>query len=269
MPILIPWWRSWRKTADSSNVRWKSNRWCSLSTTSPRSRTRLPTASDEKAGGCALAADGIEAIRLNSALHPDLIVLDVMLPGMDGIQVCRSIRAKSDVPVLFLSARGRRCRSNSRSRDRRRRLSDQAVCHARAGCTRAREPASRSRAPASASSPPAPSVRYPIRRRDDGSAALVRSRSIQPPIPCGSMGRSLHSSRKSSTCCSISWSDPNVTLSREALLRHVWKYEHSVDTRTVDVHVRGLRQKIESDPSNPVLLETVRGYGYRLSTPGD
>ncbi len=60
---------------------------------------------------------------------------------------------------------------------------------------------------------------------------------------------------------------PNVTLSREALLRHVWKYEHTVDTRTVDVHVRGLRQKIESDPSNPVLLETVRGYGYRLTAP--
>jgi two-component system alkaline phosphatase synthesis response regulator PhoP len=60
---------------------------------------------------------------------------------------------------------------------------------------------------------------------------------------------------------------PNVTLSREALLRDVWKYEYSVDTRTVDVHVRGLRQKIEADPSNPVLLETVRGYGYRLTSP--
>ena len=60
---------------------------------------------------------------------------------------------------------------------------------------------------------------------------------------------------------------PNVTLSREALLRHVWKYEHSVDTRTVDVHVRGLRQKIETDPSNPLLIETVRGYGYRLTAP--
>jgi DNA-binding response OmpR family regulator len=60
---------------------------------------------------------------------------------------------------------------------------------------------------------------------------------------------------------------PNVTLSREALLRHVWKYEHSVDTRTVDVHVLGLRQKIETDPSNPLLIETVRGYGYRLTAP--
>jgi DNA-binding response OmpR family regulator len=60
---------------------------------------------------------------------------------------------------------------------------------------------------------------------------------------------------------------PNVALSREALLRHVWKYEHSVDTRTVDVHVRGLRQKIEADPANPTLLETVRGYGYRLTDP--
>jgi DNA-binding response OmpR family regulator len=62
---------------------------------------------------------------------------------------------------------------------------------------------------------------------------------------------------------------PNVTLSREALLRHVWKYEHSVDTRTVDVHVRGLRQKIEADPADPVMLTTVRGYGYRMTAPPD
>ena len=62
---------------------------------------------------------------------------------------------------------------------------------------------------------------------------------------------------------------PNVTLSREALLRNVWKYEQSVDTRTVDVHIRGLRQKIETDPSHPLLLETVRGYGYRLTVPPD
>jgi two-component system alkaline phosphatase synthesis response regulator PhoP len=62
---------------------------------------------------------------------------------------------------------------------------------------------------------------------------------------------------------------PNVTISRGALLRHVWKYEHSVDTRTVDVHVRGLRQKIEPDPAEPIFLTTVRGYGYRLSAPSD
>ncbi|MEZ4506028.1 MAG: helix-turn-helix domain-containing protein [Thermomicrobiales bacterium] len=61
---------------------------------------------------------------------------------------------------------------------------------------------------------------------------------------------------------------PNLTITRDALLRHVWKYEHSVDTRTVDVHIRGLRQKIEADPSNPRLIETVRGYGYRLVDEG-
>ena len=57
---------------------------------------------------------------------------------------------------------------------------------------------------------------------------------------------------------------PNIVLSREALLREVWGYDFPVDTRTVDVHIRGLRKKLERDPSQPLLIETVRGYGYRL-----
>jgi DNA-binding response OmpR family regulator len=59
---------------------------------------------------------------------------------------------------------------------------------------------------------------------------------------------------------------PGIVLSRDALLREVWGYAFPVDTRTVDVHIRGIRQKIERDPSQPALIETVRGYGYRFST---
>ncbi len=57
---------------------------------------------------------------------------------------------------------------------------------------------------------------------------------------------------------------PGVVLTREALLREVWGYDFPIDTRTVDVHIRGLRQKVEVDPSEPRLIETVRGYGYRF-----
>jgi DNA-binding response OmpR family regulator len=62
---------------------------------------------------------------------------------------------------------------------------------------------------------------------------------------------------------------PGIVLSRDALLREVWGYAFPVDTRTVDVHIRGIRQKIERDPSQPALIETVRGYGYRFSTRPD
>jgi two-component system alkaline phosphatase synthesis response regulator PhoP len=58
---------------------------------------------------------------------------------------------------------------------------------------------------------------------------------------------------------------PGIVLSRDALLRRVWGYDYPVDTRTVDVHVRWLRQKIEDDPANPRRIETVRGYGYRFA----
>ena len=59
---------------------------------------------------------------------------------------------------------------------------------------------------------------------------------------------------------------PGIVLSREALLREVWGYDFPVDTRTVDVHVRWLRLKLEDDPSNPRWVETVRGYGYRFAS---
>jgi DNA-binding response OmpR family regulator len=59
---------------------------------------------------------------------------------------------------------------------------------------------------------------------------------------------------------------PGVVLSRDALLREVWGYAFPVDTRTIDVHIRGIRQKIEVDSSQPELIETVRGYGYRFAT---
>ncbi len=210
-----------------------------------------------------LAVDGFEALQLYGTLHPDVIVLDVMLPGLDGIQVCRAIRAKSDVPVLFLSAKSEdvdrilgleiggddyltkpfvmrelvaRVRANLR-RSQRTTLERPAIPVVIATATGIR------RLGPLEIDPTAHTVRV--------GGALVILKPKEFDLLLYLMER------------------PNVTLSREALLRHVWKYEHSVDTRTVDVHVRGLRQKIESDPSNPVLLETVRGYGYRLTAPED
>jgi DNA-binding response OmpR family regulator len=208
-----------------------------------------------------LASDGLEALKLNGTLQPDLIVLDVMLPGLDGIQVCRAIRAKSDVPVLFLSARGEdvdRILGLEIGGDdylTKPFVMRELVARVRANLRRTQ------RSPAPRPEPVTPPVMTSEARRVgpleiDPTAHTVRVH-----------GRAVSLKPKEFDLLLYFMERPNVTLSREALLRHVWKYEHSVDTRTVDVHVRGLRQKIETDPSNPLLIETVRGYGYRLTAP--
>jgi DNA-binding response OmpR family regulator len=208
-----------------------------------------------------LASDGYEAIQRYGALQPDLIVLDVMLPGLDGIQVCRAIRAKSDVPVLFLSAKGEdvdRILGLEIGGDdylTKPFVMRELVARVRANLRRTH----RGQTPAHAApAPPVPST----------AVRIVGPLEIDPTAHTAQVNGEFIALKPKEFDLLLHFMErPNVTLSREALLRDVWKYEYSVDTRTVDVHVRGLRQKIESDPSNPVLLETVRGYGYRLTSP--
>lgn len=211
-----------------------------------------------------IARDGVEAIRLNRELGPDLIVLDVMLPGMDGIQVCRTIRASSQVPVLFLSAKGEdvdRILGLEIGGDdylTKPFVMRELVARVRANLRRSqRSPALVTAVPV-AEPEPANDVRRlgPIELDPVAHTVWVR-------------GEQVALKPKEFDLLRYLLEHPNVTISREALLRQVWKYEHAVDTRTVDVHVRGLRQKIERDPANPVYLSTVRGYGYRMTTPQD
>ncbi len=150
-----------------------------------------------------LASDGLEALQLSGVLQPDLIVLDVMLPGLDGIQVCRAIRARSDVPVLFLSAKGEdvdRILGLEIGGDD---YIDQAVRHARTGRARAGEFAAN---PAWASCSPRPGCRATPTGRDPASGP-ARNRPYRS-----------HRARERSDCCaqaegvrpvcSISWSIP-------------------------------------------------------------
>lgn len=211
-----------------------------------------------------LASDGIEALQLSGILQPDLIVLDVMLPGIDGIQVCRAIRAKSDVPVLFLSAKGEdvdRILGLEIGGDdylTKPFVMRELVARVRANLRRGQ------RGPVARSEPAVP-TRPPVSQSE---IRRIGPLEIDPAAHAVSVdGAPVSLKPKEFDLLLYFMERPNVTHSREALLRHVWKYEHSVDTRTVDVHIRGLRQKIEADPSNPVLLETVRGYGYRLTSP--
>lgn len=212
----------------------------------------------------AFAEDGLGAVDTARAYQPDLIVLDIMMPGMDGFDVCRTIRQESTVPILLLSARGEEI-------DRIVGLElgaddflvkpfamRELVAHVRAMLRRSRM----------SGSPPADAAgRPPGNQPDQGK--LIRAGDVEIDIARRSVtlgGVLLTLKPKEFDLLLYFARHPGIVLSRDALLREVWGYDYPVDTRTVDVHVRWLRQKIETEPSVPIRIETMRGHGYRFVT---
>ena len=193
------------------------------------------------------AADGETALRRMREQPADLVVLDLMLPGIDGLEVCRRLRATSDVPVIMLTALGRRDRPGGRAGARRRRLRHQAVQPARAGAAgrlgaaRVGEP----RRPAPTVLTDGDLVARPGRHEATprrGGAGADHPRVRPAALPAGA--------------------HPGVAFSRDELLQQVWGWSFG-DQSTVTVHVRRLREKVEADPTRPVRLVTVWGVGYR------
>lgn len=204
------------------------------------------------------AATGHDAVE--QATHePDVIVLDIMLPGIDGLEVLRRVRAVSNVPVLMLSAKGDEI-------DRVVGLeigADDYITKPFA----MRELVARIRAIVrrvgmSTESPaptPAPAPVKQIGTRISSGALVIDtgSRTVEKS------GEVVELNPKEFDLLAYFARHPGVVMSRDALLREVWGYEYRVDTRTVDVHVRWLRTKLENDPAAPQMLLTVRGSGYR------
>jgi two-component system OmpR family response regulator len=219
-----------------------------------------------------IAASGNEAIQAARRSRPDAIVLDVMLPGLDGLQVCRTIRSESTVPILLLSAKGEEI-------DRVVGLEMGAddylgkpfamrelLARIRAMLRRAEMmKAAPTALPAQPSPVPLPSggARPQAAGPDDtvvlGDLLVDRARRV---AKLG--GVRLNLRPKEFDLLYFLASNPGVVHSRSVLLHRVWGYDFPMGTRTVDVHVRWLRQKIENDPGKPTRLETVRGFGYRL-----
>jgi DNA-binding response OmpR family regulator len=209
------------------------------------------------------AEDGHTAVDLARDAHPDLVVLDIMMPGMDGFDACRSIREHSTVPILLLSARGEEI-------DRIVGLElgaddflvkpfamRELVARVRAMLRRARMAA----APVPAAQPEAPVT---------NAADIVTTGDVRIDVPRreARLGDTLLSLKPKEFDLLLYFArHPGIVLSRDALLREVWGYNHPMDTRTVDVHVRWLRQKID-DPEQPSRIGTVRGHGYRFITRG-
>jgi DNA-binding response OmpR family regulator len=207
------------------------------------------------------AADGPAAIAAARTHRPDLVILDIMLPGMDGLQVCRAIRNESTVPIIMLSAKGEefdRVLGLEIGADdyltkpfAMRELLARVKANLRRTQMIAAEAAEANR-PGSEANKLSPTI-VSGNLEIDWSRRLVTRRGEPVPLKPKEFDLIYYLARF-----------PGLVLSRDALLREVWGYDYPVDTRTVDVHVRWLRQKLEDDPANPKRIETVRGYGYRF-----
>ncbi len=202
------------------------------------------------------AADGPQALERFRADRPDLLVLDLMLPGMSGIEVCRVIRAESPVPILMLTARDSEL-------DKVLGLELGADDYVTKPFS-LRELQARIRA---------------LLRRSDTTARQATEAGEPRTVDLGPVqvdlaghrilrdGRALPVKPKAFELLSFLIRNAGQVFSREQLLERVWGYDYAGETRTVDVHVHWLRSHIEADVAQPVYLQTVRGVGYVFRWP--
>ena len=192
------------------------------------------------------ASDGITALNQAREHKPDLILLDVMLPELDGLSVSRTLRHESTVPIVLLTARSGevdRIVGLDSGAD------DYIVKPFSLGELFAR-------------------LRAVTRRGSHATSTRLESGDLVLDLLAHRVsrgGKTLELPPKEFDLLAELIRHKGAVLTRDLLLEQVWGYDFSGDTRTVDVHVRGLREKIELDPANPTRIETVRGIGYRFS----
>jgi len=194
-----------------------------------------------------VAGDGNVARQLIQRHSPSLVVLDVMLPGTDGLELCRWIRRESDLPVIMLTARGEEA-------DRIVGLELGADDYITKPFS-PRELAVRVRTVLRRATPRAPAEE---RLGFDGLEIDGPTREVTKD------GEPVRLTAKEFDLLRFLASHPRRVFSRDQLMDRVWGYEAALDTGTVTVHVRRLREKIEDDPSQPRFLQTVWGVGYRF-----
>jgi DNA-binding response OmpR family regulator len=192
------------------------------------------------------AADGAAALDQARAEAPDLVILDLMLPELDGLTVCRSLRQASDVPILILTARTGELDKIIGLESG---ADDYLTKPFSLGELQARVRALLRRA-------------GPRRPSDEISSGNLTLNLISRRAFLGD--KELLLSPKEFNLLVELMRHQGAVLSRDLLLTRVWGYDYYGDSRTVDVHVRWLREKIEPDPSGPTRIVTVRGIGYRF-----
>ncbi len=223
-----------------------------------------------------VARDGNEALRLFAADEPDLVLLDLMLPRLSGIDVCRSIRARSSVPIIMVTAKGTEIDTvvglevgaddyvtkPYRLRELVARMRAVSAAHAGHRASRGR------RAPrnvtthwadaSAGAAPHSPGVLEAGGVRVDPDRHLVFVR-----------GRDVHLRRKEFELLALLMENSGRLLTRDVLIDRIWGSDYFGDTKTLDVHIKRLRSHVEEDPSSPKLITTIRGVGYRFDAPRD
>ncbi|NLD42838.1 MAG: response regulator transcription factor [Chloroflexi bacterium] len=202
------------------------------------------------------AADGPAAIEIARREKPDLIVLDLMLPGLDGLEVCRVLRRDMNVPILMLTARAdeidRIVGLEIGADDYLTKPFSMRELLARVKALLRRVRLTREEALAEALTAQSDTL-------TTGDLVVDQSRRV-----AYRGGQALALKPRELDLLAYLLRHKGVALSREQLLQQVWGWDYVGSTRTVDVHVRWLREKVEDDPAAPTRIVTVRGIGYRL-----
>jgi len=212
-----------------------------------RIRTAVKMALEDEGWTVEETASGEEAIDAFGREQADVVLIDIMLPGMDGFELCRSIRRGSDVPIVMVTARAD---------------THDVVAGLEAG---ADDYLTKPFAPKELSA----RIRALLRRARPASSGHARLafgdlEIIPDEGKVVLAGNELHLTKTEFRLLCELASNPGRVFSREMLLDRVWGYGYFGDGRLVDVHVRRLRTKVEVDPANPRHVVTVRGLGYRL-----
>ena len=192
-----------------------------------------------------LVSRGDEALEVFRNNPPDLVLLDVMLPGLDGIEVCKQIRAESMVPIVMLSAKGD-------THDVVRGLEAGADDYMVKPFRHQTELVAR--------------IRTRLRKTNTDISGLLKISDLSIDFNAHEVSRAgkvITLTRLEFDLLVALAREPGRVFSRDALLGEVWGYRHSTDTRLVNVHVQRLRAKIEQDPEHPEIVLTVRGVGYK------
>jgi DNA-binding response OmpR family regulator len=212
-----------------------------------RIRTAVRLALEDEGWEVAEAATGEDALQHFQSQPSDVVLIDIMLPGIDGFEVCRSIRRSSDVPIVMVTARAD---------------THDVVAGLEAG---ADDYLTKPFAPKELSA----RIRALLRRArtSEVSSPHLRFGDLEIVPDEGVVrrnGRDVHLTKTEFRVLVELAQSPGRVFSREVLLERIWGYGYFGDGRLVDVHVRRLRTKVEADPANPRHVVTVRGLGYKL-----
>ncbi len=219
----------------------------------PTLRETLAEALETEGFVISAAADGREALAVFRSDRPDLVLLDLMLPELSGVEVCRIIRAEATTPIIMLTAKDSEV--------------DRVVGLELGADDYVTKPFSLRELTAR--------IRAVLRRlervgTEEAGPALLGLGRVQIDLAGHRLlrdGRPVPVTPKAFDLLAFLLRHPGQVLSRDQLLEKVWGYDYAGETRTVDVHVHWLRAEIEEDPTHPVLIQTVRGVGYVLRQP--